>query len=542
MALRTPLLWMYGLACFIAAVSCTGPNIVFILADDLGYNELGYINETRGIQTPNIDQLANNGVKLTNYYVNPICSPTRSALHTGRYTHRLGTQSNVIYWDTPWGISLSETFLPELMQEANYSTAMFGKWHLGMLNSSYTPLGRGYQTHHGYYQGCESAYTHVAACCSADAELDPMQKKYVCPSSKGKDYRGYDWWSNGHANITTNETKSVYLIRDLAVNYVQERQNSGKPFYMYLPFQNIHAPYECDHKYYNMYPSDKFTDQERVLFGYISELDDAIGHVVQALRNTGQFDNTIIIFSSDNGAPGYPGQAIDQNYTRRNYPFRGVKTEIWEGGTHVPGFVSSPLLPQAVQGTSYHGLMHITDWLPTIAQGIAGGRAPQDLDGHDQWTAIVNNQASPRVEMVYGISPICHKKGGPNGVTAQASLPSAGIRMNEWKLLAYCVQIEGVFNGSAYMQETAIVNKSGEAWFANGPALFNLNDDPSETRNVAADNPEVVQELTQRLLLQASRSVNPMVWVPPYQGPNYFCANCSLHPTTGPYKPWGPWL
>ena len=110
------------------AAARSPPNIVFILADDLGYNELNFNNRTRGILTPNLDALADAGVVLDNYYVQPICSPTRSALMTGRYTVRLGTQSNVVYWDTPWGVSLNETFLPQNLQDANYETAMFGKW------------------------------------------------------------------------------------------------------------------------------------------------------------------------------------------------------------------------------------------------------------------------------------------------------------------------------------------------------------------------------------------------------------------------------
>ena len=103
------------------------PNIVFILADDLGSNELNFMNSTRGIVTPNLDALAAEGVTLRNYYVQPICSPTRSSLMTGRYTTRLGTQSSVIYWDIPWGIDVNETFLPQNMQDAGYETAMYGK-------------------------------------------------------------------------------------------------------------------------------------------------------------------------------------------------------------------------------------------------------------------------------------------------------------------------------------------------------------------------------------------------------------------------------
>ena len=107
------------------------PNIIFILIDDTGINELGYLNTSRHLQTPNIDALAASGVKLTSYYTNPLCSPTRSALMTGVYNHKIGTQASVIYWDTPWSVPLSFPFLPQLLP-SSYDTAMHGKWHLGM--------------------------------------------------------------------------------------------------------------------------------------------------------------------------------------------------------------------------------------------------------------------------------------------------------------------------------------------------------------------------------------------------------------------------
>merc|ERR1719473_321910 len=147
---------------------------------------MGFMNKTRGLITPNLDGLAAGGVVLRSYYVQPICSPTRSALMTGRYTVRLGTQANVIYWDTPWGVPLNETFIPQNLKDAGYITAMFGKWHLGMFKEDYTPPRRGFDEHMGYYQGCESHYTHVAACCGAGSP--DHDQDFVCGhGGKGKD-------------------------------------------------------------------------------------------------------------------------------------------------------------------------------------------------------------------------------------------------------------------------------------------------------------------------------------------------------------------
>merc|ERR1719473_222666 len=231
---------------------------------------MGFMNKTRGLITPNLDGLAAGGVVLRSYYVQPICSPTRSALMTGRYTVRLGTQSNVIYWDTPWGISLNETYIPQNLKDAGYITAMFGKWHLGMYTEKYTPPHRGFDEHMGYYQGCESHYTHVAGCCGARSP--DHDENYTCQrhgaeqlqgSEDWNQYLGYDWFKTGpmpnsgtsKPDLSVNHTNSAYLIRDAAIDFIQRAAKQEKPFFLYLPFQNIHGPYTCDTKYRDQYTS-----------------------------------------------------------------------------------------------------------------------------------------------------------------------------------------------------------------------------------------------------------------------------------------------
>ena len=148
------LLWLWP-ASSSSPTTASAKNVVLIVADDLGYNELGFMNGTRGILSPNLDALARQGVTLRNYYVQPICSPTRSALMTGRYPLRIGTQANVIYWDTPWSIPLNHTFMPQYLKRADsrYSTALFGKWHLGAHADKFAPWSRGFDEHVGYLQG-----------------------------------------------------------------------------------------------------------------------------------------------------------------------------------------------------------------------------------------------------------------------------------------------------------------------------------------------------------------------------------------------------
>jgi len=480
--------------------------------------------------------------------VQPICSPTRSALMTGRYTIRLGTQASVIYWDTPWGIPINETFLPQNLKGAGYTTAMFGKWHLGMFQRRYTPSHRGFDEHMGYFQGCGSAYTHISACCTAGSP--DHDQDFVCDdTSQYGAYRGYDWFKTGpmpnngisKPDLTANLTNSVHLINAAALDFLGRMEHSSHPWFLYLPFQNIHSPYTADPQFRGMYEKDpaRFSDGEMTMFGYITELDDAVGSIIRKLQSTNAEDNTIIIFSSDNGAPPASDDVNHKvnkpdgaGYIARNHPFRGWKTQIWEGGTRVSGFVSSPLLPAAVRGTISNELFHVTDWLPTIARiaGVATTRNFQ-LDGHDIWDSLTTGSPSPRTEMLYNINPLC--------TVGQASPPKAGIRVGKFKLLSWCYNIAGVGNAT----QTGPVSGQGE--FSNGPLLFDLEADPSETTNIASSHPDQVKLMLARLKVYADNSAEPMTWTPPFQGQGYFCKDCPLHPhgagINGPAVPWDAW-
>ena len=533
------------------------PDVVFILADDLGYNELNFQNSSRGISTPNLDALAASGVALKNYYVAPICSPTRSALMTGRYMVRLGTQSNVIYWDTPWGVALNETFIAQHFQRAGYATALFGKWHLGMYRKEYTPSFRGFDEHVGYLQGCGSAYTHVAACCKPGSPDNDTN--FVCKADPSKDYRGYDWFRAKQneevvADPSANGTNSAALVRDAAVDFIKRQAAADRSFFLYLPFQNVHNPYTCDPSYrapYEQQPS-RFTQAEMTMFGYISELDDAVGVVVRQLHASGRYARTLVVFSSDNGAPP-AGNDVDHPtpgdpaHIARNHPFRGWKGQIWEGGTRVAGFVSggTALLPAAVRGTTSHKLYHVTDWLPTLAAAAGVSSAPDApslaLDGHNVWASLVDAETpSPRTELLYNVNPLCH--GG------QAAPPKAAIRVGRFKLLAWCFSVAGI--GGANTTGPVAAQPGDEHYdpaFAKdrGLALYDLDADAAETTNLvpAKAHAATVETLLARLQALAIQMVEPQQWAPPYQGAGYECADCPLHPAgKGPAVPWGPWL
>ena len=222
------------------------------------------------------------------------------------------------------------------------------------------------------------------------------------------------------------------------------------------------------------------------MWGYISEMDEQVGRVVKALKASGAYENSIIIFSSDNGAPSAPGVSQEEEivaglgaaWGRRNFPFRGHKFQIWEGGVRVPAFVHSWMLPDEVKGTESEALLHVTDWLPTLVS-LAGGRTTRNrpLDGLDIWPAILGT-LHPRREMLYNINPLQLSHGQP---------PAAGIRIEDWKLLAHSYHVEGV-NGSS----TTGPGSLGPSDFVDGLALYNLAKDPRETTNVVRKHPKLV--------------------------------------------------
>lgn len=478
---------------------------------------------------------------------------------TGRYTTRLGTQSSVIFWDTPWGVPLNETFIPQNLKDAGYITGMFGKWHLGMYTEAYTPARRGFDEHMGYYQGCESHYTHVAACCSAGSS--DHDQNFTCEKQQGQglgeiygQFLGYDWFKTGpmpnsgtsKIDMSVNHTNSAYLIRDAAIDFIDRAAQQEKPFFLYLPFQNIHGPYTCDKKYRDLYTAqgDAFTEGEQTMFGYITEMDDAVGIIIDKLKASGRYENSIIIFSSDNGAPGASDdvdhrRGSNPGWIARNHPFRGTKSQIWEGGTRVAGFVHSPLLPAKVHGTHSQELFHVTDWLPTIVKA-AGGKTARNLplDGHDIWPSLSAGSASPRTEMLYNVNPLC--QGG------QAGAPKAGLRVGAYKVLAWCYSIKGI-DGAKETGPVAAPHGEGHdpEFEKGGVVLYDLEKDPAETTNLAHEPAHEMRLhlMMSRLKVLAEESVEPMQWDKPYQGPSYECANCPKHPAgKGVDMPWLPWL
>jgi arylsulfatase B len=499
---------------------CRGHVPLCARADDLGFNEVGFRNASRGLQTPHLDALAAQGVILDRYYTTPLCTPSRSSFMTGLYTHGLGTQSNVIYWDTPWAVPPHHRFLPELLKRhAGYgATALFGKWHLGMHRQAAFPTSRGFDVFQGFLQGGGSHGTHVSACVGPPP--DPLSDAtYVCPGpapGQGKDYRGYDWFENTQPQFAANGTSSTHLIRDLAVQFIHAHSKDASPFFLALSFQNVHEPIACSPAAYALFQHLPVAEPAKLLYGYLWDLDAAVGAVVRALEDTGLFGlPTMVVFASDNGAPPVWGAG------GRNWPLAGFKSQTWEGGVRVPAFVVAPgRVPPGSRTTEY---VHVTDWVPTL-MSAANAAPPRGLDGHDAWPLLQGlHGASGRREFVVNINPLT---GGQFGA------PRAAFVHGHLKVLCWAYSVRGI----------AGANGTGcHLW--PPPFLFNITADPGETRNLAPSCPDLVQHVLSRMDALATPCVEPMQWAAPYQGPRYPCAACPLHPAgTGPFHPWTWWL
>jgi arylsulfatase A-like enzyme len=278
------------------------PNIIIILADDLGYADTGF-NGCKDIPTPNIDSIAHSGVRFTNSFVShPYCSPSRAGLLTGRYQHRFGHECNPAYElaNPKLGLPLSEILLSNLLQNAGYFTGIIGKWHLGA-SEVFHPNQRGFMEFYGFLHGIHD-YMRSVAC--GQALLDPLLR-----NKEPQPHPGY--------------LTDVFSYE--AVDFIRRHQD--KPFFLYLSYSAVHIPLQAPDKYIARFKYIK-EKKRRTYAAMTGAMDDGIGQVLSALRNYNLEKDTLIFFLSDNGG--------DLNWGACNNPLRDGKPSLYEGGIHVP--------------------------------------------------------------------------------------------------------------------------------------------------------------------------------------------------------------
>jgi len=438
-----------------AATPSAKPNIIFIMADDLGNADVGYHGSE--IRTPNIDKLAQTGAKLESFYGMHVCTPSRAALMTGRYPMRLGLQTLVIFPNHKYGVPLDERMLPQALKAAGYDTAIVGKWHLGHADRAFWPQNRGFDYFFGNVVG----------------EVDYFTKE-----------RGglIDFQRNGTFLGDSEPGYYTTQIGDEAVKLI-EKQDPSKPFFLYTAFLAVHAPYQAPQKYIDQYANIQ-DPQRRTYAAMLTSMDDEIGKIVNALEKKGMRDNTLIVFSSDNGGPASglfatgarsPEERAAEGVTTsatpppRNTPYRNGKGTLYEGGVRVVSFMNWP--GQIKPGTVVNQPIHMVDVFPTLVK-LAGGtvEGSKPLDGKDIWATVTQGAASPNEDILIN-----------------AEIFRGGVRKGDWKLI----------------KQYTLPPKT---------ELYNLATDVSEKTNVADQNPAIVSDLEARLLKYGSEQ-KPSEWL-----------------------------
>jgi arylsulfatase A-like enzyme len=433
--LAAGIIWALTTAGASAQDKTAKPNIVFFLIDDLGYTDVGF--NGGNIKTPNIDKLARAGAKLGSFYVQPVCSPTRASLMTGRYPMRYGLQVGVVRPWAQYGLPLEERTLAQALKGAGYRTAIVGKWHLGHFQRAYLPTQRGFDHQYGHYNGALDYFTHIRD-------------------------GGFDWHRDD--KVCRDEGYTTVLDGNEAVRLIAGH-DKAKPFFLYVPFNAPHTPLQALPEHLKEYEHVK-DKKRRAYSAMVHCVDEQIGRIVAALEKQGMLENTIIIFSSDNGGP------IDSGAT--NGRLRAGKGTLYEGGVRAAAFATWP--GKIPPGSTINEPLHMVDWYPTLIK-IAGGSLEQKLplDGKDMLSVLTEGKRSPHEDILFNITP--HQ---------------GALRMGDWKL---------VRNGLSSDEGKNAKGKTVE--------LFNLADDPSEKTNLAEKNPERVRELQARLDAYARQAVAP---------------------------------
>ncbi|QDT66326.1 sulfatase-like hydrolase/transferase [Calycomorphotria hydatis] len=423
---------MIGLSSFASAAE--RPNILIIMADDLGFGDVGF-NGCEDIPTPNLDELAARGLVCTSAYVaHPVCGPSRAAIMTGRSPHTMGGQFNIPYFNHHLGVPLEETFLSNVLQKAGYHTGLLGKWHLGE-GKPYQPNQRGFDEFYGHLGGGHKYFPE---------EYRPIYERRKATGDSKIPPNITPQLRNGEEAHETEYLTDAFSRE--AVDFIERASHGDQPFFLFLSYNAPHAPMEAKEE--DLQKFAHITEKKRRVYAAMVHcMDYVIGRVVDSLKLTETYENTLIIFLSDNGGA--------TNLGASNAPLRGGKRGVEEGGYRVPMFFHwAGVIPSCV----FEHPVLTMDFYPTLAK-LADATIPEGkvIDGKDVWDDLLAGHNPHDDELICAISHWNNSTG-------------VGARLNDWKVVR-------------------------SLWGDGQWRLINLTDDLSESNDLSKQNPERKEQL-----------------------------------------------
>ena len=419
------------------------PNFVVFMTDDQGYGDLSCMGNT-DFRTPNIDAVAEQGARFTNWYSgSPVCSPSRASLLTGRYPGNAGVRAILAGHRKATGLTPQAPTIAAAVKELGYQTAIVGKWHLGLQEQS-RPNQNGFDYFYGFMAGCIDYYSHIFYWSMADGKTDPT----------------HDLWENDH-EFYDNGKYFTEMVTDKAVEKIRQMNREEEPFFLYVAYNAPHYPMHAPRKYLDRFP--ELPADRRIMAAMISAVDDGVGQIVDELKRQGILEDTVIFFQSDNGpsreSRNWMDGRGDPYYGGKPGGLKGHKFSLFEGGIRVPGIFCWP--GHIPGGQVIDEPCAAMDVFPTLLTMAGGDPSKYQLDGMDISDVLLHGAPSPHEELYWEMEQ------------------QTAIRQGKYKL---------VLNGQLVESEPA-----------QAPVfLSDLSVDPGETVNLAEKMPELTQELTRK--------------------------------------------
>jgi len=471
--------------------SSTKPHIVFLLADDLGWNDVGYHRHPgdKEIVTPNIDNLVQEGIELNRHYTYYYCTPSRSALQSGRLPVHViwgfGNPLRVNLSDPITGMSgipRNMTGIAEKLREGGYRTHITGKWDAGMAYWEQTPMGRGYETFFGYYHHATDFYSHI--------QYNAVGKSDLCGNL-------VDLWNTTGPARNCNGTYMEELFTENTMG-VLDRHDPYEPLFLVHAFHIAHDPLQVP-KHWEQLFAWIDNDVRRKYVAMVNYMDDVVGLIVAKLKSKMMWENSLVILCSDNGGPTY--ESVGAN----NRPLKGGKLSNWEGGIRVNALASGGVIPSSKRGTKLDDYIHMADWYATFCaiagvdvhdqKAQAAGLPP--VDGIDQSALLLKSleEAPPgsgqRTEIHHSVRALTRGRwklvsGGeftPHGRNESAALGEPIAYFDDY--------LTGYEDHYPPFNTRIVLCGSG--------CLYDIQDDPIEENNLATERPDILQAMFERL-------------------------------------------